>query len=64
MPDIDVLYNGTSPNTTLTLLDKYDINYVYVGPLERETYTQTGLSKFNQLLDVAFAQGNVVIYQR
>lgn len=64
LPDIDVLYNGISPETTLTLLDKYDINYVYVGSLERETYSQAGLAKFNTLLDVAFTRGDVVIYKR
>jgi uncharacterized membrane protein len=63
-PDIDLLYNGLDPLTTLTLLDKYDITYVYVGPVERQKYSSTGLAKFEGLLDVAFSQGDVVIYQR
>ncbi len=63
-PDIDMLYNGLDPATTLTLLDKYAITYVVVGPLEKEVYSPKGLAKFEQLLDVVFQQGNVTIYQR
>ena len=63
-PDIERLYNGLDPQTTLTLLDKYDITYVYVGPLERQKYNPRGLAKFENLLDVAFSQGGVTIYQR
>jgi len=52
------------PAQTLTLLDKYDITYVYVGPQERERYNLSGLAKFERLLDVAYQQGEVTIYQR
>ena len=63
-PDIELLYNGLDPQTTLTLLDKYDITYVYIGPLERARYSPAGLRKFETLLDVAYRRGEVVIYQR
>ncbi len=63
-PDIEMLYNGLDPTTTLTLLDKYAITYVIVGPLEKEVYSPKGLVKFEQLLDTVFEQGNVTIYQR
>ncbi|MFQ5611784.1 MAG: DUF2298 domain-containing protein [Anaerolineae bacterium] len=63
-PDIEILYNGLSPEQALTLLDKYDITYVYVGPLERERYNPAGLSKFGRFMDVVFQQGQVTIYQR
>ena len=61
--DVDVLYNAVDPGQTLTLLDKYDITYVYVGPLERERYNPSGLAKFEQLLDVVYQGGGVTIYQ-
>lgn len=64
LPEIDILYNGIDPATTLTLLDKYAINYVYVGPLERETYSPAGLAKFDTLLEKVFSQGDVAIYRR
>ena len=63
-PDVNVLYNSVDPTQTLTLLDKYDITYVYVGPLERERYNLSGLAKFEQLLDVVYQQDGVTIYQR
>jgi len=63
-PDVDILYNSLDPAQTLTLLDKYDITYVYVGPLERERYNPTGLDKFERLLDVVYQQGGVTVYQR
>jgi YYY domain-containing protein len=63
-PDIDVLYNAVDPVQTLTLLDKYDITYVYVGPLERDRYSPNGLAKFEELMDVVYRQGEVTIYQR
>ncbi len=62
-PDVDILYNSVDPAQTLTLLDKYDITYVYVGPLERERYNLSGLAKFERLLDVVYQQGGVAIYQ-
>jgi uncharacterized membrane protein len=63
-PEVEVLYNSVDLAQTLTLLDKYDIRYVYVGPLERELYNPSGLAKFGQLMDVVFQQGEVTIYQR
>ena len=63
-PDIERLYNGIDPETTLTLLDKYDITYVYVGPLERQRYNPNGLQKFERLMDIAFEQGDVAVYKR
>ncbi len=63
-PEIEILYNSVDPSQTLTLLDKYDITYVYVGPLERERYSPSGLAKFERLMDVVYQQGQVTIYQR
>jgi YYY domain-containing protein len=63
-PDIDILYNSVDPVQTLTLLNKYDITYVYVGPLEREQYSPSGLAKFERLMDVVYQQGEVTIYKR
>ncbi len=63
-PEVDILYNSVDTAQTLTLMDKYDITYVYVGPLEREQYNPSGLAKFEQLMDVVYQQGDVTIYQR
>ena len=46
------------------LLDKYNISYVYIGPLERERYAAPGLKKFEFLMDVVFQEDDVTIYRR
>jgi YYY domain-containing protein len=63
-PDIEQLYNTSDINQAQTLLDKYGISYVYVGPLERERYSPQGLAKFERFMDVVFQQEDVTIYQR
>ena len=62
-PDIQNLYESFDPDLTLTLLDKYGIKYVYVGSLERQKYPPAALAKFDQLLDVAYQNDRVTIYE-
>jgi YYY domain-containing protein len=63
-PDIRKIYTSRSDQETLTLLDKYAISYVYVGPTERGMFPAASLQKFDTLMDVAFTQGNVTLYRR
>ncbi|MCB9100458.1 MAG: hypothetical protein H6632_13020 [Anaerolineales bacterium] len=42
---------------------KNGVNYVYVGALERERYSPSGLNKFDQMMPVVFQQDDVIIYQ-
>jgi uncharacterized membrane protein len=62
-PDIETLYTSVDLDEVSSLLDKYDIGYVYVGPLERERYPAAGLAKFAGLLDVVYDTGAVTIYR-
>lgn len=52
-PDIDTrkaaileLYNSPDPQQKLEIIKKYNIKYIVVGGLERETYTPMGLKAF------------------
>ena len=63
-PDIETLYTSVDPDEVLTLLDKYGISYVYVGPLERERYPAPGLAKFAEVMQVVYDIGPVTIYRR
>jgi len=63
-PDIRTLYTTRDIGQALTLLDKYDITYVYVGDLERQTFGSAGLAKFRRFMDPVFQQGDVIIYRR
>jgi YYY domain-containing protein len=63
-PDVERLYSGLDVAETLTLLDRYDISYVYVGSVERERYPAAGLDKFERIMDVVYDTGRVTIYRR
>ena len=63
-PDVEALYNSPDVEQALTLLEKYDITYVYVGPLERSRYSAAGLAKFDRFMDVVYRRGDVTIYRR
>lgn len=57
------LYNTPVIGEAQIFIDKYDIEYVYVGNLERATYAIDGLIKFRQFMDVAYENPGVTIYR-
>jgi uncharacterized membrane protein len=66
--EIATIYNSTDSQEAKSLLDRYNVRYVIVGPLERVYYQQAGLEKFEQmvaesLLGVAFRNDQVTIYE-
>lgn len=63
---LDSIYRGTSVEAITQVLEQWQIDYVYVGPTEREQYTMTAASEQSlaAAMDIAFDQGNVRIYQR
>ena len=61
--DVETAYKTTSLAEARAILDKYDVQYVYVGDFERETYKEEGLAKFVGLGKIVFRQGNVTIYK-
>jgi len=63
-PDVKTIYTTREAQEALTLMDKYAISYVYVGPAEQSLYPAYGLNKFETMLDVAFRQGSVTNYRR
>jgi YYY domain-containing protein len=63
-PEIDLIYNTSDIAQAQALLDKYNVSYVYVGPLERKRYSPQGLNKFDRFMKNVFQQDDVAIYQR
>ncbi len=67
--DIDNIYNTHDSQTARQLLAKYDVQYVYVGTLERNgtpkkgPYDGGGLAKFRDFMDVAYENFGVTIYK-
>jgi YYY domain-containing protein len=65
-PDIAAIYQTTDIAQFQSLLDAYDVDYVYLGPLERGKYrlSQPMLLKFDRVMARAFEKGEVVVYSR
>ncbi len=62
LQDIQTLYNTTDWKEVERIVKKYGITYVYVGPTERNTYTDSGgIAKFDALSPVC-QSGNVAVY--
>jgi uncharacterized membrane protein len=63
--DIDTIYRTNDAKTVQDLLNKYDVAYVYVGPMEQHAYGQnaSGFGKFSQFMDVAYHNSTVTIYR-
>ncbi len=57
------LYTTGDRNEALAIIERYGIEYVYVGRLERDTYGTAGLAKFAEFMDVAFQNSTVIIYR-
>jgi len=64
--DVRTIYNSTDLDQTRQLLNRYNVQYIYVGPLERIYYDANGLNKFDQtngLWDLVYENEQVKIYQ-
>lgn len=62
-PVVGSIYSDNSWTETANLLDRYDVDLVYFGTLERSTYDPRAGEKFNQNLDVAYQNDSVTIYR-
>ncbi len=60
--DVETLYSTRDWDQALAILKKYDIRYVYVGPLERNKY-RLNEDKFTQNLAKVYTQNGVTIYE-
>jgi len=61
--DVAAVYKTTSADEARSLLEKYEVEYVYVGPFERQTYGEEGLAKFGQFMRPVFQNTDVTIYK-
>jgi YYY domain-containing protein len=66
--DVQTIYSTTDVNEAHSLLQRYKVRYVYLGPLEYNSLMQSpspqaALDKFGSLGQIVFQQGDVTIYQ-
>ncbi|HEY0752626.1 MAG TPA: DUF2298 domain-containing protein [Ktedonobacteraceae bacterium] len=63
--DVNQIYTDKSPQDVLTLLARYNAQYLYVGPLEQQTYVSSDVSlqRFSAFMRIVYQQDGVTIYQ-
>ncbi len=59
--DVERVYETGSWEEARAILEEYGVMYIYVGPLERTTYSLNE-AKFRRNLPLLFEQGSVAIY--
>ncbi len=66
IPDIDnILFGSSDQEKSRRLIAQYNIEYVFIGTLERNKYPGPALEKFAGFMDVVYEHpGGVTIYQR
>jgi uncharacterized membrane protein len=62
--DIRQLYQSSDWEITKGILDRYSIDYVFIGELERQTYPPVYDAKFDAYMDLIYANEKVKIYAR
>ena len=61
--DVATIYQTQDIEVAKQLLAKYRVDYVYVGPREREQYGTEGLGKFSSFMETLFSNDGVSLYR-
>ena len=61
--DIELAYKTTSVDEARAILNRYKVEYVYIGGMERDSYGEEGMAKFAQLGEVVYQNDKVTIYR-
>jgi YYY domain-containing protein len=64
--DTDTIYNTTDGDEAAALIEKYNVEYIYIGSIEREKYESEGLQKFASHPEIyapVYEKEGVTIYQ-
>ena len=61
--DIETIYTTANPAEASELLDKYGVDYLYVGRRERQEYGITTVATFDGFATRVFESGQTVIFR-
>ena len=61
--DVDILYLSSNPSDVQKIVDKYQIEYIIVGDLERHKYGYDNSPVFAQLGNVIFQYEDLMVYK-
>jgi uncharacterized membrane protein len=54
--DVKALFDTTDVDQAMRILNKYGVQYVYVGELERTYYQPAGIDKFERMAELGLLQ--------
>lgn len=61
--DVRKLYTSNNWEETASILDKYHVKYVFLGPREQAQYGQIAVEKFNRNMSKIYDNLGIVIYE-
>jgi YYY domain-containing protein len=61
--DLQTLYTTLDPDAVRAILNRYEAVYLYVGPVERRRYPESGLQKFTGMFPAVYESEGVTIYR-
>jgi hypothetical protein len=65
--DTEAFFNNPSPDIARQYIERYNVDYIYVGGLERAYHSAQGLAKFDGMVGTdlreVYKRGVVTIYQ-
>ncbi len=61
--DVDLLYRTVDLSAAVNLIGRYDIEYVFIGSVERGRYPAEGLRKFARLGELVYREGPVELWR-
>lgn len=63
IPEVQTLYESKDLEETKAVIKKYNVEYIFVGQLEKEKYKELQADKFEKLGTVVFESGETKIYK-
>ncbi len=61
--DVDKIYTSSDPEEVSSLLQKYNVTYIYYGEAERKKYAGGLMDAHPETFDVVFEFGDVIVYK-
>jgi uncharacterized membrane protein len=61
--DVKTLYTTTNLTEARELIDRYGVDYVVFGPIERTTYGDAGLGKWDELGEKVFDEAGTTVWR-
>jgi YYY domain-containing protein len=61
--DVKTLYTTTNLTEARALIDRYGVDYVVFGPIERTTYGDAGLGKWDELGEKVFDEAGTTVWR-